>query len=52
MVRCECAGVPFEEIAVRVLSEGAPLEEVTRSTGCGRTCTACLPDLERYLASL
>ena len=30
---------------------GASLEQVSRKTGCGTTCTACLPDLRRYLSS-
>ena len=51
MTRCECAEVAFEEIARRMEAEGASLEEVGRRTGCGTTCTACLPDLRRFLAS-
>ncbi len=50
MTRCECAGVGFEEIARR-LRDGAALDEACRRTGCGLTCTACLPDLTRYLAT-
>ncbi len=48
MTRCECAGVPFDQVA-RELAEGRSLEEATHQTGCGQTCTACLPDLRRYL---
>jgi bacterioferritin-associated ferredoxin len=48
MTHCECTGVPFDQIA-RELAEGGSLEEATRQTGCGQTCTACLPDLRRYL---
>ena len=51
MTRCECAEVAFEEIARRMSAEGASLDEVSRRTGCGTTCTACLPDLRRFLAS-
>ena len=52
MTRCECAGVPFHEVARRMREEGLSLDEVCARTGCGRTCTACLPDLRRFLASL
>lgn len=48
MTRCECADVSFAEIARRV-DEGAPLQKVMKATGCGGTCTACVPDLERFL---
>jgi bacterioferritin-associated ferredoxin len=49
MTRCECAELPFDEIARR-LRDGATLEEVQERTGCGRLCTACLPDLRAHLA--
>lgn len=49
MTRCECAGTPFAEIARRLREEGATLDEICGRTGCGQTCTACLPDLELYL---
>jgi bacterioferritin-associated ferredoxin len=48
MTRCECAELPFDEIARRILEEGASLEEVQERTGCGRLCTACLPDLRDH----
>jgi len=51
MTRCECAGVPFEEIARRLREEGLSLQEACGRTGCGAICTACLPDLRVYLAS-
>lgn len=51
MTRCECAGIPFAEVDRRLREEGQSLEEVMRRTGCGRTCTACLPDLKAYLAA-
>lgn len=51
MTRCECAGLAFGEIARRIREEGASFEDVARRTGCGSTCTACLPDLAHYLAS-
>jgi len=50
MTRCECAGVSFAEVERRIREEGLSLEDVARRTGCGRTCTACLPDLQRRLA--
>ena len=49
MTRCECAGVSFAEVGQRMEEDGLSLEEVSRRTGCGRTCTACLPDLRRHL---
>lgn len=49
MTRCECAGLSFAEIARRLLEEGATLDELRARTGCGETCTACLPDLRLYL---
>jgi hypothetical protein len=42
----------FEEVARQVAVEGRPFEDVARGSGCGHTCTACLPDLRRYLAAL
>ena len=50
MTRCECAGVSFEEIARRVATDGLSLEEIARRTGCGGTCTACIPDLRQFLS--
>lgn len=51
MTRCECAGVSFQELARRMDAEGTTIEEVCRRSGCGLTCTACVPDLVRALAS-
>lgn len=51
MTRCECAEVSFAEVARRVQAEGWSLDEVARRTGCGGTCTACLPDLHRFLSN-
>ena len=51
MTRCECASVSFQEIASRMDAERSSLEEVCRRTQCGNTCTACLPDLARFIAS-
>jgi len=50
MTRCECAELPFEEIARRVCDEGQSLERLQAETGCGRLCTACVPDLHEHLA--
>ncbi|HEX9189650.1 MAG TPA: hypothetical protein VGB87_21425 [Vicinamibacteria bacterium] len=49
MTRCECVELPFDEVARR-LGEGATLEEVQERTGCGRLCSACLPDLRAHVA--
>ena len=49
MTRCECAELPFEEIARRMREDGVTLGELARRTGCGETCTACVPDLEEFL---
>jgi NAD(P)H-nitrite reductase large subunit len=51
MTRCECAGVSFQEIAARMEAERTTLDEVCRRTQCGNTCTACLPDLARFIAA-
>jgi hypothetical protein len=51
MTRCECAGLPFDEIARRLGELGQGLEALQRETGCGRLCTACLPDLDAHLAA-
>jgi NAD(P)H-nitrite reductase large subunit len=52
MTRCECAGMTFAELAHRVRAEGLSPEEACHRTGCGQTCTACVPDLKQYLAGL
>jgi len=51
MRACECAGLSFHEIACRIEAEGLALDEVLTRTGCGRTCTACVPDLRAFLAN-
>jgi bacterioferritin-associated ferredoxin len=51
MTRCECTGLSFDEVARRVREEGHALEEVQDRTGCGRLCSACLPDLRDHLAA-
>jgi NAD(P)H-nitrite reductase large subunit len=51
MTRCDCAETSFEEIARRIGEEGLTLAECARRTGCGQTCTACLPDLQAYLGA-
>jgi bacterioferritin-associated ferredoxin len=50
MTRCECAELAFDEIARRIRDQGATLEDVQERTGCGRLCSACLPDLRAHLA--
>lgn len=51
MTRCECAGLGFDEIARRLRERGQSLESLQSETGCGRLCTACLPDLHDHLAA-
>jgi len=41
----------FTAIARLHREEGLSLEEITHRTGCGQTCTACLPDLLEHLKS-
>ena len=48
---CECAGLSFDDVARRLREEGQTLEEVQDRTGCGRLCSACLPDLRDHLAA-
>ena len=50
MTRCECAEMSFEEAARRMEAERLSMEDLARRTGCGGNCTACLPDLKRFLA--
>ena len=50
MTRCECAGVTFAEIG-RILEAGEPLPAALSRTGCAGMCTACVPDLEAFLAN-
>jgi len=49
MTRCECADVTFVEIG-KLLEAGEPLPSALARTGCADICTACLPDLNSYLA--
>lgn len=51
MTRCECTGITFLEVAVRMDVEQVGLEEICRRTECATTCTACLPDLLRFMAA-
>jgi len=51
MTRCECASMSFEEIARKMETQGLTLGECARRTGCGQTCTACLPDLQAFVAA-
>jgi NAD(P)H-nitrite reductase large subunit len=51
MTRCECSGVSFQEVARRMEADRSTLDEVCRRTRCGHTCTACLPDLARFVAA-
>ena len=49
MTRCECAEVSFDEVARRMREEGLSLEEISERIGCGRLCSACLPDLRSHV---
>jgi bacterioferritin-associated ferredoxin len=49
MTRCECTGLAFADVERSLRKGGLSLEEVAERTGCGRLCTACLPDLRQYL---
>jgi bacterioferritin-associated ferredoxin len=49
MTQCECAGITFVEIG-RLLEAGETLPSALARTGCADMCTACLPDLDSYLA--
>jgi bacterioferritin-associated ferredoxin len=49
MERCECAEMSFAEVGRRMREEGLSLEEIAERTGCGRMCSACLPDLLTHL---
>lgn len=52
MLRCECAGLTFEEIEAMARRQGiaAEFEAVCSRTGGGDTCTACRDDLMAFLA--
>jgi bacterioferritin-associated ferredoxin len=50
MTRCECAELAFDEVVRRIRDDGLTFEEVQERTGCGRLCSACLPDLREHLA--
>lgn len=50
MSRCECAEISFEKIERLMKERGWSLQEVSMQTRCGRTCSACVPDLEAYLS--
>jgi bacterioferritin-associated ferredoxin len=50
MTRCECADVSFDELARLVREDGLSFEQLAERTGCGRLCTACIPDLRAHVA--
>jgi bacterioferritin-associated ferredoxin len=50
MTRCECVGVSFDDLARLLRDDGLSFEELAERTGCGRLCTACLPDLREHVA--
>ncbi len=45
MTRCECTELSFDEILRRMREGSLSFDETCRRIGCGRLCTACLPDL-------
>ena len=49
MNRCECAEVVFDEIARRMREEDLSFEQACERTGCGRICSACIPDLRAHV---
>jgi NAD(P)H-nitrite reductase large subunit len=49
MTQCECTGIAFHDIASRMDAERVGLEEICRRTECATLCTACLPDLLRFI---
>ncbi|MFN7975671.1 MAG: (2Fe-2S)-binding protein [Acidobacteriota bacterium] len=49
MTACACTGIRFGEVLLRLLEESESLDAVLDRTGCGRMCTACVPDLEEYV---
>ena len=49
MTRCECMEISFDAIARRMRDKGLTLEQICEGTGCGRVCTACIPDLRAHL---
>ncbi len=51
MTRCECAGVTFDDLQRRMRAEGLSVQEACRKTGCGQCCSACVPDLQAFLAA-
>jgi hypothetical protein len=52
MTRCECSGVGFSDLARLMGEHRCSHDQAMDLTGAGQTCTACVPDLEMYLASL
>jgi len=49
MTRCECALVAFDSVAREMVRRRLSVAAAIEGSGCGRLCTACLPDLQRYL---
>jgi NAD(P)H-nitrite reductase large subunit len=50
MTRCECTEITFQELANRMDADHVGMEEICRRTESGTICTACLPDLARFIA--
>ena len=51
MTRCECTDITFQDLATRMDADQVGLEEICRRTECATICTACLPDLLRFVAA-
>ena len=51
MTRCECRNLSFEAFAELMDREGLGVEAAMEKTGCGGNCTACVPDLRKFLAA-
>jgi NAD(P)H-nitrite reductase large subunit len=49
MTRCECTEITFQELADRMDADRVGMAEICRRTESGTICTACLPDLVRFL---
>jgi hypothetical protein len=52
MSRCECSGTSFSDVARTMVQHQCSHEHAMAVTDVGQLCTACIPDLELYLASL
>lgn len=49
--RCVCRGVSFAELKELAARTGADLDAITDETGCGASCSMCVPYIEEMLES-